>query len=131
MSASSAESRNKASVGSLKEFLAAYASLPFRHHLMVSIAFAAILGGVKFLISISQPEGIWWDALNTINLFVVLSTLMYGAIFFSQVMASVCARTLQALFGESACAAGSVIGVLLSAVMILLLAPYLLDLIWR
>lgn len=116
----------------LTAFLSAYASLSFRHHALVGCAFIMILGAVKLLISISQPEGIWWEALNTINLFVVISTLMYGAIFFSQVMASLAGQVTQMLFpGEKAMATGCVIGVVLSGVMIMFLAPYVLDLIWR
>lgn len=113
-------------------FLSAYASLPLRHHLIVGLFFLLVMAAVKFLISISQPEGIWWQALNTTNLFVVISTLMYGAIFFSQVMACLAGRVTQILFpGDKAMATGCVVGVMLSGVMIMLLAPYVLDLIWR
>jgi|GEM_PF-6626167 len=122
----------KTSPSGVVAFLSAYASLPFRHHALVGCVFLVILGAVKFLISISQPEGIWWEALNTINLFVVISTLMYGAIFFSQIMASLAAQVVQILFpGDKAMATGCVIGVVASGVMIMLLAPYLLELIWR
>ncbi|MFG1491317.1 hypothetical protein ABMA58_18855 [Oceanospirillum sp. HFRX-1_2] len=123
---------DKSSPSGVIAFLSAYASLPFRHHALVGCAFLLILASVKFLISVSQPEGIWWEALNTINLFVVISTLMYGAIFFSQIMASLSAQVVQILFpGDKAMATGCVIGVVLSGVMIMLLAPYVLNLIWR
>lgn len=129
---SASANQSKPAVSSLNAFLSAYASLPFRHHALVACAFVAILGLVKFLISISQPEGIWWQALSTLNLFVVISTLMYGAIFFSQILASLGAQLMLILFpGDKAVATGCVIGVLVSAVMITLLAPYVLDIIWR
>lgn len=130
MTASVTQSKNQAS--GLKAFLAAYASLPFRHHLIVGTVFLLILGSVKFLISLSQPEGIWWQALNTVNLFVVISTLMYGAIFFSQILASMGSQIMLTLFpGDKAAATGCVLGVIASGLLIMLLAPYVLDIIWR
>lgn len=132
MSASLSPSGEKNSQSGVVAFLSAYASLPIRHHLMVAVAFAMILAAVKLLINISQPEGIWWQALSTVNLFVVISILMYGAVFFSQVMASLAAQVTQILFpGDKAMATGCVIGVVLSGLLIMLLAPYVLDLIWR
>ena len=125
-------SLNKAVSSSITAFLTAYASLSLRHHVMVGCVFLIILAVVKALIRFSQPEGIWWQALSTINLFVVISTLMYGAIFFSQVMASIAGRVAEILFpGKKAMATGCVIGVVLSGLMIAVLAPYVLDLIWR
>lgn len=116
----------------LKSFLISYASLPVRHHLVVSLVIVSLIGGIKMMLMYSTPDGIWWQALSTMNLFMVLTILMYGAIIFSQIMASVCALIMQMLMpGDNAIAAGSVMGVILSAVLILVMAPYLLDLIWR
>ena len=120
------------SSGSLKSFLSSYASLSFRHHAVVGGVFLLILAAVKLMISISQPEGIWWQALNTLNLFVVISTLMYGAIFFSQLLATIGACAMQAVMPEDkAKATGCVLGVALSGGLIIFMAPYILDLIWR
>ncbi|MBB1488414.1 hypothetical protein [Oceanospirillum sediminis] len=116
----------------LKSFLVSYASLPLRHHFVVSLILLTVMGSLKLLLVNSAPDGIWWQALSTINLFMVITALMYGAIIFSQIMASACALVMQVLMpGENAIAAGAVLGVILSAVLILLMAPYLLDLIWR
>lgn len=124
--------RRKGASGHLSAFLSAYASLPLRYHLVVAAVFLMIFAALKLLISFSQPEGIWWQALSTLNLFVVISTLMYGAIFFSQVMAGLGARIMQLVMpGDKATASGCVMGVLLSGLLITLLAPYVLDLIWR
>ncbi|WP_028304847.1 hypothetical protein [Oceanospirillum maris] len=131
MTASSLNS-TKRTPNSLRAFLESYASLPFRHHVIVTCVFLVILGAVKLLISISQPEGVWWDALSTVNLFVVISALMYGAIFFSQVFASIGAQVMMTLFpSEKAASTGCVIGVLASGGLIMFLAPYVLDAIWR
>ncbi|WP_417596742.1 hypothetical protein [Oceanospirillum sp.] len=125
-------SLNKSVPGGIAAFLTAYASLSLRHHAVVGCVFLIILAVVKALIRFSQPEGIWWQALSTVNLFVVISILMYGAIFFSQVMASIAGRVTEILFpGSKAMATGCVIGVILSGLMIMLLAPHVLDLIWR
>jgi len=121
-----------ASGSMLKDFLNSYASLPFRHHLIVSATIVTLIGLLKLLISNSTPDGIWWQALSTFNLFLVISVLMYGAIIFSQILASICAQLMHVLMpGENATATGSVLGVITSAVMMFFMAPHLLDIIWR
>ena len=131
MMASSINGTKKAP-SSLRTFLESYASLPFRHHVIVTCVFLVILGAVKLLVSLSQPDGVWWDALSTVNLFVVISALMYGAIFFSQVFASMGAQVMMMLFpSEKAASVGCVIGVLTSGGLIMFLAPYVLNAIWR
>lgn len=123
---------NASSDSMLKDFLTSYASLSFKHHFIVSSIILSAIGLLKLLISQSAPDGIWWQALSTMNLFLVISVLMYGAIIFSQIMAAVCAQVMQVVMpGDNALAAGSVIGVTLSAVAMFFMAPFLLDLIWR
>lgn len=123
----SADERNM-----LRNFLSAYGTLSIRHHLMVSTVVVALIGLLKVSIYYSSESGIWWQALNTLNLFVGITVLMYGAIIFSQILASIFSLIAQMLSGSSAASAtGSVVGVIGSAVLMYFLAPHLLNLIWR
>ncbi|SJZ97919.1 hypothetical protein SAMN02745127_01730 [Oceanospirillum multiglobuliferum] len=123
----SADERNM-----LRNFLSAYGTFSLRHHLIVSTIVVLMIGLLKVSIYYSSESGIWWQALNTLNLFVGITVLMYGAIIFSQILASLCSTIAQMLSAsDGASATGSVVGVVGSAVLMYFLAPYLLNIIWR